>query len=252
MVARVVFGFLTVGFVGLQSCTAVLGMERATLDLSADGSAGGSGNVPNTLPKKTNRCTEPPTTTCTACLTRNCGADYEGCLNDHDCRVKLREYAFCLGDTCQVNSLEDCANENLDPGLADCAATCQTECRGTMLASPCAHYCGCMPVCAAGIYAQQHPEAPALTGADCLKTCEEQFTPVMADCLRSHCEFADASSAADDVLMHCEHATGIARVCANAAPPDPRRLCLALYESGWACDSLSQCCSKRCNSHVCD
>jgi hypothetical protein len=108
-----------------------------------------------------------------------------------------------------------------------------------------------MPVCATGVYAQRHPEAPALTGADCMTACEK-FGPTLADCYRSHCEFADSSTDPADVLMHCEHATGLAAVCENAAPPNPNRLCLALYESGWACDQSSQCCSTRCNSHVCD
>jgi hypothetical protein len=255
MSVRVIVGSAALVFIALQSCTAVLGMERATLEVSTDGSAGGSGNAPNTSHPKTHFCKEPPTSDCTTCLRQNCPSDYDNCINDVDCRAKLDAYALCLGNTCLVRTLEDCGNENLDPTLAYCAATCTRDCTGTTLVDPCTLYCACMPTCATGVYAQTHPEAPAVTGNPCLDKCRSDNKPALAECQRKHCDFAAIAEAASDDdywLMHCEHATGVPQPVCPDTPPNPSRLCLGLSESGWPCDKLSQCCSNRCNSNVCD
>jgi len=251
MLTRVVVGCLAIGFVGLQSCTAVLGMERATLDLNSDAAAGGSGNVPNTSRPKTNRCKALPTDACSACLQDKCGGDYDSCIGDRACRVTLDKYAFCLGDNCQRVSLEDCANENLDPGMAACVATCQGECSGTTLVDPCALYCGCTPTCTTGAYAQVHPDKPALTGDPCLETCRSDNRPTHYECLRRHCDFAAAASVPDDQQLHCEHATGIDPVCEDAVPTPPTAQCLDRSENGWPCNAGSECCSGNCGSNVC-
>lgn len=251
MVARAVVGCLAVGFVALQSCTAVLGMERAELDPSIDTAGGGSGNVPTTPRGKTNRCKALPKDGCTACLQDKCGTDYDTCVGDRACRVTLDKYAFCLGDNCQRVPLEDCANDNLDPGMAACVALCQTECRATTLVDPCTLYCGCMPTCAVGKYAQVHPDKLPLTGSQCLDTCRSENKPTLYECLRRHCDFAAAASNDDDQQMHCEHATRIQPVCEDATPTPPTALCLALSENGWPCKEPGECCSGNCGSNVC-
>jgi hypothetical protein len=249
MLARAVAGCsaVTVALVALQSCTAVLGMERATLEVSTDGavasgSAGGSGN----LTSKYVPCTERPSSDCVACLNQNCTDAYSNCILDHACRASLDQYALCLGARCN-GTVEQCATATLPSGspLVDCLSTCETQCTGTALATSCDLFCGCMPSCDTQAFHAADPDTPVLTGAACMAQCKtDSAKPGFVECLRSHCEFGNGR------VVHCEHATNAQPVCDNLGPPKGPGICLAAKEDGWYCEKSSECCSKNCATVV--
>jgi hypothetical protein len=233
MLTRVVAGCLVIGFVALQSCTAVLGMERATLDLSGDGSV----TVESTSP-----CTAPPTADCTGCLELKCGTSYANCIADSACRRRLDDYALCIGNGCHGISPE-CLN-TLDSSLTTCVGQCASSCGGTTLATPCDLYCACMPVCDTAAFQAANPTMPVLKGQDCLTKCaEDSKMPGLVPCLRSHCELGKGA------VNHCFHATGEDPLCQEAltsgVAQDPAK-CLGLNLSGWYCDKDDECCSGDC------
>jgi hypothetical protein len=227
--ARVVVGSFAAILVAvaLQSCTAVLGMERATLEVVSDGSAGvPSGDDPNTSP-----CVKQPTETCTQCM-EGCGTVYANCVDDPECRAKLDGYARCIGVKCDAAASKDCGRKTLGT-LAGCFSACaeKGECLGTMLATSCELYCGCMPTCQSFL--------PA--GWDCFKECGvNSATAGLVDCERSHCELGKGRE------DHCGHALGIATVCADSTP-DPNANCPGRRAGGWYCEFDSDCCSNTCN-----
>lgn len=245
MVARVVAGCLgfTVAFVALQSCTAVLGMERATLEVSTDGSAApGSGGGSGGFNSKSTACTDPPSPDCVDCLNQNCSDAYSGCILDRDCRASLDQYALCVGARCN-GTVEQCATTALPTGspLMGCLSTCETRCTGTALASPCDLFCGCIPSCDNPDFHAADPGTPVLTGSDCMTQCKkDSATPGFVECLRSHCEFGNGR------VVHCEHATNVNPVCDNLGPPRGPAICLGKREEGWYCEKPSECCSGHC------
>lgn len=247
MSARAVVGSAILALVVLQSCTAVLGMDRATLDESADASTGN--NPGNTTPTNS-ACTTPPMSACTDCLKTNCGTAYANCIADSDCRVnQLDAYAYCLGDTCNSRTSEECALEYLmDPTLKNCLSLskCASDCHGTTLASLCDLYCGCLSSCDTEEWRLNHPETPIPSTESCLTKCAtDSTTPGFVECLRDHCEYGQGD------LVHCEHAMGIRPAC-DRAPSMPSAGCLGLSESGWACNSPGECCSMQCSDHACN
>jgi hypothetical protein len=235
MSVRLVIGILGMGgvVVALQSCTAVLGMERATLELS-DGAAGSPAIEQPTIP-----CATQPTDACTNCLEQNCGTDYATCIDDASCRPKFDAYARCITDSCNPALAKDCGKKTLG-SLFTCFSRCGGQCAGTLLASACDLYCHCMPVCDTEEFRQADPNSPVQLGQACSDKCaEDSLTPGLVECMRSHCELSRGA------VKHCEHATGINPVCASA-PAAPSAGCLGKNEPGWFCDTHSDCCSDRC------
>jgi len=226
MVARVVVGCLAIGFVVLQSCTAVLGMERATLDLSTDGSA---------PPGSTDPCTAPPTQDCSLCIEQNCGAAFAACLDSFQCRATLDAYATCIGESC--SGAPASCSAKLDSSLRTCVRGCDVECTGTSLATDCDLYCGCLGSCV-GV-----GTAIAPTGQECFTKCEVDLaTPGLVPCQRDHCEWGKGRE------NHCLHATGQDPQCLNAINSGlpKQQNCFGLSERGWFCDVDSECCSGDC------
>lgn len=226
MFARVVVGCLAIGLVGLQSCTAVLGMERATLDLTSDGSAPAVSTSP---------CNDPPTDDCNLCIEQHCGAAFAACLDSFSCRATLDSYALCVGESC-AKAPATCASK-LDGSVRGCLGSCAGECTGTSLATECDLYCGCLGSCV-GVGTTIAP-----TGQECFTKCEaDSATPGLVSCQRGHCERGKGRE------NHCLHATGQDPQCLNAIQSGlpKQQNCFGLSERGWFCDVDSECCSGDC------
>jgi hypothetical protein len=226
MISRVVVGCLTIGLVALQSCTAVLGMERATLE--ADETVRLESNVP---------CSQAPTADCSACIEQNCGTAYAVCFGNLACRSALDSYARCVGEDC--DGTPGACKSKLDPSLEQCIVGCAGECTGTALATQCELYCSCMESCDGVV-------AGVLTGPTCVENCTTNLSrPGLVECLRTHCDFSKI-----DPPRHCAHATGADPVCEtalNSTEPRPSPgACLGLGLRGWFCNADAECCSGDC------
>ena len=234
MFARACLTCVGIFLFATQSCTAVLGMERAELELSGDGAV----PIVSTSP-----CTDAPTTDCTDCLEQQCGTSYANCIGDPACRVKLDDYALCIGDQCHGVSPE--CLKTLPSSLTGCVSGCAGQCGTTTLATPCDLYCACMPQCDTPDFQASNPTKPVLTGQACITQClSDSATPGLVPCLRSHCELGKGA------VNHCKHATGEDPVCIKALtsglPAQDPGVCLTRRERGWFCESDTQCCSGDC------
>ena len=231
-----IVGSVVVGFVLLPGCTAVLGMDRATLDEGAGGiSPSGGSQV---------ACKEPPSPGCSDCL-RNpdkaCDTAFGACMADDLCRGSLDDYAQCLGMRCRGDA-EACARKLPSSLRNTCVADCATPCSSTNLVSMCELYCGCMSEFCSGHLSYL---------GDCMAKCEG-WDPEVVTCRRDHCEYGKGV-----VVMgidHCMHASGEADT--ETAPVCPSYLQLPLTkrytpcgsgkETSWACNVSPECCSKKC------
>lgn len=235
---------------GLTSgCTAVLGMERASLEEdggSAAGVGGASGGLGGaSAGSSTTACTQPPTKGCSTCLwgssEKGCDSAYDSCMADKTCRLSLDGYSACLGSRCG-GAPEDCSRGLSASIRINCVADCATDCAKTALVSECELYCGCM-----GQYCGSHL---SFLG-DCMTACMA-WPPEVATCRRDHCEWGKGAT------NHCNHASGEADVagavvCSSyaAVPTSQRHICASGKESTWACDVNAECCSKGCIDGVC-
>jgi hypothetical protein len=75
--ALVVLAILTLG------CNAVLGIDKASLEPSLNGDAGGA-------------CSAFATTSCGVCVAENCCAEFQACRANEDCGRALEKYNGCV------------------------------------------------------------------------------------------------------------------------------------------------------------
>ena len=232
---------LTLGFVALSSCTAVLGIHRAELDEDAGTSSTSSGTSSvtggNTAPQV---CTM-PAENCSACLQASCAGPTNACLADQACRRSLEAYATCLGKNCVEDHAGDCAEKIIEPDMGNAlglclAGACASKCRPGRPVSRCELFCRCM---------QNNCDSDFKSGlgadiAACMKMCDPSWTERDVNCRWTHCEFALIDP------IHCSHAMFAPDKC-NEVPVAKRAdPCLDGQETGFACQTDSQCCSKSC------
>ena len=237
-------------FVMLPACNAILGMERAHLDLGeADaGTSMGAGGKPVThtgtggsvasgekqLPDCTQNSDE-----CMRCLDEKCGMGTStDCLADPDCRNAVESHTTCISN--HLCSDMTCASSiDTNQSLGNCYASCADKCTDRGLMPICNVYCACMQ----SECPDQFSRSLGNAMQSCIDSCNtDSSIHDNALCREVHCELAHKFGADP----HCSHAVGLGQ-CTGPIP-----ICLTGINTGLGpCTVDPDCCSGKCQHNIC-